>query len=98
FLDLNMPVMTGNECLRIIREMESLKNVPVVVLSSSAGQPIIHAAYNDGAHLFLTKPFDEATLRANLSDVVSMDWSNPQTIKEAQFIKDQYRAYNRIGL
>ena len=34
FLDLNMPYMSGKECLIRLREIERLKNVPIIIYSA----------------------------------------------------------------
>ncbi|HEU5146738.1 MAG TPA: response regulator [Chryseosolibacter sp.] len=34
FLDVNMPCMGGEECLKAIRKIEKLKEVPVIMLST----------------------------------------------------------------
>lgn len=56
FLDLNMPVMTGQQFLAEIKKDERLCNIPIVVLSTSSHQPTIEQAMNLGAANFITKP------------------------------------------
>jgi len=57
-LDLNMPRMSGQECLREIRNDESLKMLPVVVLTSSREEQDIIESYNLGANSYIQKPVD----------------------------------------
>lgn len=62
FLDLSMPRKTGFECLIEIKENESLKNIPVVVFTTSFGrsmeyeQTLINTLISHGAYDFLRKP------------------------------------------
>lgn len=56
FLDLNMPVMTGQQFLEEIKKDESLRDIPVIVLSTSSHQPTIEHVINLGAANFITKP------------------------------------------
>jgi CheY-like chemotaxis protein len=58
FLDLNMPVMTGPECLQRIRESSSLKNNVVVIYSTSSNPEDIRRMFSLGANYFITKPND----------------------------------------
>jgi CheY-like chemotaxis protein len=57
-IDLNMPRMGGHELLSSMKQEESLKMVPVVVLSCSQSSFDIVSAYRNGASSYLTKPSD----------------------------------------
>ena len=61
FLDLKLPKVDGLEVLRIIREDANLHTLPIVVVTSSAQDPDIRAAYALGANSYVVKPvaFDE---------------------------------------
>ncbi|RYG02794.1 MAG: response regulator, partial [Chitinophagaceae bacterium] len=55
-LDLWMPVLSGDQVLKMIRENAVTKDVPVIVISASTdGKEIANKA---GATAFLAKPFD----------------------------------------
>lgn len=56
FLDLNLPKRTGLEILEDIRANPTLKNTPVVVLTSSQNEKDVNAAYRSGANLYISKP------------------------------------------
>ncbi len=55
-LDLNMPKLDGREALKIIKEDEKLKGIPVVVMTTSKAEEDVFASYNEGANSFITKP------------------------------------------
>ena len=57
-LDLNLPNKDGREVLREIKEDEKLKNIPVVVLTTSNAERDILGAYNLHANAYVTKPLD----------------------------------------
>lgn len=57
-LDLNMPMMDGREVLRQIKTDESLKHIPVVVLTTSAAEKDIVQAYGLHANCYITKPVE----------------------------------------
>ncbi len=55
-LDLNMPRKDGREALREIKSDPSLKNIPIVVLTTSKAEEDVLRSYNLGANCFITKP------------------------------------------
>jgi CheY-like chemotaxis protein len=55
-LDLNMPKMSGREALKVIKEDETLRDIPVVVLSTSGLDEDILRSYRLGVNSFITKP------------------------------------------
>lgn len=57
-LDLKMPRMGGLEFLRIVREDESLKLLPIVVLTSSKEEQDVIESYSLGANSYIQKPVD----------------------------------------
>jgi len=57
-LDLNMPRKDGRAVLEEIKTDDSLKRIPVVVLTSSAAEEDIVQSYDLHANAYLTKPVD----------------------------------------
>jgi CheY-like chemotaxis protein len=57
-LDLNLPKKDGREVLREVKEDSSLKNIPVVVLTTSNAEKDIRRAYDLHANAYVTKPLD----------------------------------------
>lgn len=55
-LDLNMPRLDGREALREIKADPKLRNIPIVVLTTSKTEEDILRSYNLGANCFITKP------------------------------------------
>jgi chemotaxis family two-component system response regulator Rcp1 len=55
-LDLNLPKMDGREVLAHIKEDESLKTIPTVILTTSAAAADIQESYELQANCYLTKP------------------------------------------
>lgn len=60
-LDLNMPRKNGFEALREIRADDKLRDLPVVVLSTSRREEDVERSFNLGCNSFVSKPssFDE---------------------------------------
>jgi two-component system response regulator len=57
-LDLNQPRLDGREVLQAIRANEATRNLPVVVLTTSAEPFDIDASYGLGANSYIRKPVD----------------------------------------
>ena len=55
-LDLNMPKKDGREALREIKADPSLRQIPVVVLTTSKAEEDVFRSYDLGANSFVTKP------------------------------------------
>src|SRR6185295_9150766 len=62
-LDLNMPYKNGTECLLEIRSNDLLRNIPIVILSTSRNIRDIELCFNFGANLFFTKPCSFQSLK-----------------------------------
>lgn len=57
-LDLNLPKKNGREVLTEIKGDESLKRIPVFVLTISKDESDVIEAYNLGGNCYITKPVD----------------------------------------
>lgn len=57
-LDLNMPRMNGREFLAVFKEEESLKSIPVIVLTTSVADVDVQESYRLHANAFVQKPVD----------------------------------------
>jgi two-component system, chemotaxis family, response regulator Rcp1 len=55
-LDLNLPKMDGREVLAHIKEDQSLKTIPTVILTTSEAEADILTSYKLQANCYLTKP------------------------------------------
>ncbi|MEN2399174.1 response regulator [Flavobacterium sp. MC2016-06] len=67
FLDLNMPIMSGLEFLTEIKKEEKLKEIPVIIFSTSQLDDIIREAKEHGAEDFISKPNNFNDLKKILS-------------------------------
>ena len=56
FLDLNMPVMNGKQCLQEIKKIPRLESVPVIIYTTSSYVKDMEETKELGATHFLTKP------------------------------------------
>ncbi len=65
--DLNMPNMDGRELIRNVREIPEFANLPIIVLSSLSSAKDISNTMEIGADSYVTKPFDNLKLRAEIA-------------------------------
>ena len=56
FIDINMPRLNGNECLKELRSDPKLKNVPITMLSTSMPAPVAEVLKENGASFTFEKP------------------------------------------
>ncbi len=56
FLDLNMPLMNGLKCLEALKKIDILKNIPVVIYSTSSDLDSVEESKKLGAIDFFVKP------------------------------------------
>ena len=55
-LDLNMPKINGIEFLSILKDNESLKFIPTIILTTSSNEKDLQACYNIGISGYILKP------------------------------------------
>ncbi len=57
-MDINLPGMDGKELLEVIKKDPELKEIPVVMLTSSAADADISECYDKHVNWYITKPID----------------------------------------
>ena len=67
--DINMPNMNGFDLLGAIKKDESLKHLPVLMVTAEARKEDIVRAAQEGAAGYVVKPFTAATLDEKLSKI-----------------------------
>jgi CheY-like chemotaxis protein len=73
FLDLNMPRKNGFECLKEIRQTDKLKEIPVIIFSTTDNAHAIDTTYSLGANFFMRKPRSFDLLKKAIESVLSKD-------------------------
>jgi chemosensory pili system protein ChpA (sensor histidine kinase/response regulator) len=72
-LDIEMPRMDGYELAQHVRSDARLRHVPIVMITSRAGQKHRKKARQSGANAYLTKPYQEADLIAQVGEMLDME-------------------------
>ena len=69
--DINMPNMNGFELLKNIRGDDSLKTIPVLMVTAEAKKEDIVLAAQGGASGYIVKPFTKATLEEKVQKILT---------------------------
>ena len=72
FIDLNMPLMNGIQCLQEIKKISALSHIPVIIYSTSSYERDILQTINHGAFHYIVKPFSFHELCEKLRNVLNM--------------------------
>lgn len=74
FLDLNMPILNGIECLQEIKKNDKFNDIAIAIYSTSSSDEDVENTFVLGANIYIKKPSDFNTLKKVLSDVVTINW------------------------
>ncbi|WP_339837147.1 response regulator [uncultured Flavobacterium sp.] len=74
FLDLNMPILNGIECLKEIKLNDRFKDIAVAIYSTSSSEADVENTFVLGANIYIKKPSNFNDLKKILSDVVTINW------------------------
>ncbi len=80
FMDVNMPRMNGIECLKEIKKTDLLKEIPVIMYSTSCSPAYQKECFDSGAALYVEKPSDFMQLCNLLRQIVTTGIPNVKTI------------------
>ena len=86
FLDVNMPIKNGIECLKEIRGDERLKDLPVIIFSTSTQQWAVDRTYELRANLFIKKPDTFQKLKDIIQRILSTDWRSFSQVAKEDFL------------
>ncbi len=56
FLDINMPRKNGFECLKEIKNNNALKQLPVIMFSTTTAKVTMEKTFDQGSHIYICKP------------------------------------------
>lgn len=76
FLDLNMPVKNGIECLREIRSNKNLDWLPVIIYTTSDNPKDINTCFELKANLYVVKPTSFESIIKTLKKIINIDFKN----------------------
>jgi CheY-like chemotaxis protein len=77
FLDINMPMMDGKQCLKTLKSIAEFQHIPVIMYSTSTDTREIKECYKLGAEDFLIKPHSYEKLVNDLNSIFAFSRRSP---------------------
>jgi CheY-like chemotaxis protein len=77
FLDINMPQMNGKQCLLKIKEEEKLRDIPIVMCSTTLQTSEMKVYFELGVYDFIVKPSTLDKLRTELQAILESKTKEP---------------------
>jgi CheY-like chemotaxis protein len=69
FLDVNMPKMNGIECLKVLKQIDHLRQTKIYMYSTTSEKAVLTESKKLGAEDFIIKPASPTVLKETLSDI-----------------------------
>jgi CheY-like chemotaxis protein len=92
-LDLNLPGTDGREVLSTIKQSQSLKKIPVVVLSTSSNPKDIEDCYQSGVSSYILKPMNINELKESIRIMLDY-WFKATVLPDATMPLATHRSYS----
>ena len=72
FLDINMPLKNGVECLREIKCNDKLKHIPIVMFTTAYSHQLVNELHSGGVKYFIKKPNNFKQLKLVIERAISL--------------------------
>jgi CheY-like chemotaxis protein len=95
FLDVNMPVLDGLNTLKLLKQTDHYKAIPVIMLSISERQDDIDESYNNGANGYMIKPHKYSELKERMASLSHYWFDVAQTPSS---VRSWFNNNGRFGL
>jgi DNA-binding response OmpR family regulator len=69
--DVRMPKLTGYEVIRALKEIETVRHIPVIILSAKGQDEEVEAGKDAGAADYILKPFAPDELTQRVAEILS---------------------------
>lgn len=87
FLDLNMPIKNGLQCLKEIRSNQKFDDIFIAIYSTSSNEKDIEDTFRNGANIYITKPSEFNFLKQVLEKAVMTTYRyRDNSMKKENFI------------
>jgi CheY-like chemotaxis protein len=89
FLDLNMPAMSGFESLKEIKKDPQLRQLPVIIFTTTRRRETVDQLFDLGARYYLEKPTDFGRLKTLIGAILTASIDGPPRSKKefTQYMK-----------
>jgi CheY-like chemotaxis protein len=72
-MDVRMPKMTGYEACRQIKQIDEVKNIPVIFLSAKGQDEEVQTGIEAGAVAYILKPFAPEDLTRQIGEILKQN-------------------------
>ena len=87
FLDINMPIKNGIECLREIKCNDKLKPIPIIMFTTAYNAELVNELYSGGVKYFIKKPNNFTQLKTVIERAISLiDIDSKSKIEFSDFV------------
>ena len=87
FLDINIPLSDGHQCLKKIKASDLFKDIPIIMFTGSSAESDIRDGYENGAHYHVVKPYAHSNYVESLKIVFKENWKEkPQRPAKENFV------------
>ncbi|MBP0903159.1 response regulator [Mariniflexile gromovii] len=76
FLDLNMPIKNGMQCLSDIRSNPRFKDIHIAMYSTSMTDKDIKDSFSNGANIYVNKPNCFNKLKNTVEKILQLNWKD----------------------
>ena len=76
FVDLNMPHISGLECLKRLKGNKKFENISVAIYSTSDADKDVGSSYKQGANLYIKKQSSFQDIVKTMNIVLTMNWKD----------------------
>lgn len=77
-VDINMPVMNGEDMIHHMKQTPEIKDIPIVVISTEGSKTRLEKLQEKGA-AFIHKPFSPETIRDTIKDIMNLGGDDERT-------------------
>lgn len=82
--DLMMPIVSGIDLIKMIREEENLRGIPIILLTAKADEDTRIEGVERGADAYLSKPFNDRELLAEVRNLLALK-QNERKVQELNY-------------
>lgn len=86
FLDLNMPMKSGLDCLKEIKQNEKFNDIIIIIYASHINEEYVNLTFDFGANLYIRKPSSFNEIKEILNKILLKNWG----VQNSNLNKDNF--------
>jgi putative two-component system response regulator len=97
-VDYRMPHLSGNDFIRIFRQMDGLQDVPIIMVTTENERKIRQEALSLGATDFLAKPIDSVEFRLRVRNLLALSQAQTLVADRAKLLQHEVEKATEVIL